>query len=105
MIEAESLVGIDELNNTQAIQSYPNPANDCLTINHQKESGFLMIDDHDGRLSDSFPINLGRNVINISNLNAGIYTCQIKRQIMHCMKNLFNSELTYRDSAFIWSYV
>jgi hypothetical protein len=67
--------GINQIE-AQALKVYPNPANGDVTIDITS-NGSLSIYNLLGQLMMQLPINTGKNYINISNLNNGVYTIQI----------------------------
>jgi len=69
----EVIVGIEELNSDQAIQLYPNPANNYINLmaNQQLGNVSYSIVDIDGRLRDEG--SLSKQSINITHLSPGIY--------------------------------
>jgi hypothetical protein len=70
------VTGIEELK-ASGISVYPNPVNDLLTINSEKEIGKIIIFDTLGKLVYSKLIKINNSEIDIKELEAGIYFVEI----------------------------
>jgi len=64
-----SIQGTPEINFT----IFPNPANDKLTIHHSKEIGNIGLYDLSGRLIRSYTVSDTNTVLDISDLDSGVY--------------------------------
>jgi hypothetical protein len=69
-------VGLQELTDVQ-IQVYPNPTTGNIKINCDKEINQVSVFSLEGKLMNEFNYNNG-NLIDISNLNSGIYLLRIE---------------------------
>lgn len=78
--------GINQIE-AQALKVYPNPANGDITIDITS-NGNLRIYNLLGQLMMQLPINTGKNSINISSLNNGVYTIQIVANEMVLIRTL-----------------
>jgi hypothetical protein len=78
--------GINQIE-AQALRVYPNPANGDITIDITS-NGSLRIYNLLGQLMMQLPINTGKNSINISSLNNGVYTIQIVANEMVLIRTL-----------------
>ena len=61
---------------TEQLKVYPNPSKGDVTIDISS-NGSLSIYNLLGQLMMQLPLNIGKNYINISGLNNGVYTLQI----------------------------
>ena len=65
-------VGVPEVESTVAMSIYPNPAVDQLNVNLSKSST-ITVHNVMGQLVKTQDGNIGNNVIDLSNLNSGVY--------------------------------
>jgi len=80
---------VEDLNKTIVINIFPNPASETLTIslpeNTSKNDCILV--DNAGKEVKQFTISSVDNIVNISDLETGIYMMRIKSQIFKIVKN------------------
>ncbi len=86
----EPVTGIQEVKNMLDIAIYPNPANEHITINIEKqntEKQTLLIYDTLGKLVLSQNINSNTIRVNLKHLKSGIYMIKIGENVKRFMKN------------------
>ena len=78
-VQSKALVDtIEEANTIDSIYAYPNPVIDYLNIDSSTANTEVTVFTILGQRLFSNPINSGKNTINISNLNSGVYILKFK---------------------------
>ncbi len=76
-VEVEKCVSTDlDINSTEKVNIYPNPANDVVTIN-LPEASLVRIVSLSGSIVAQHKLSEGQNSVNIQNLSSGVYQIQI----------------------------
>jgi hypothetical protein len=75
----DCFLGTDEIETPLMYSVYPNPANDVLHISIAENNTSISIFDIVGKNVSFMELVNGNNILNIENLNPGVYFCSIKR--------------------------
>jgi hypothetical protein len=70
---SDNKLSVNNINNDNSIQVYPNPARDAVTVKTSSKSGTVTLTDIAGRTLKTITLNSEETTVDISNLNTGIY--------------------------------
>lgn len=83
------VLNANELNfNEKNIKAFPNPANDIVNINSNSIIYFTEINDANGRIIQTSPQNSNEVILNIENLQSGIYILKVSTENVNSFQKI-----------------